>query len=50
MMESQIRRLVVMDDEGTFMGLVTMTDVIRWTAKQKELSDSLQNYLKYDMP
>ncbi len=50
MIEYSIKRLVVMGEEGTFLGLVTMTDIVRWLAKQEELSDSLINYLSYDLP
>lgn len=50
MVESQIKRLVVTNEDGTFMGLLTMTDIVRWVAKQKKLSDSLVNYLMYDVP
>jgi CBS domain-containing protein len=50
MIENKVKRLVVMDRDGTFIGLVTMTDIIRWMAKQEELSESLVNYLIYDIP
>ncbi len=50
MIENNIKRLVVLGEEGTFFGLVTMTDIVRWLARQEELSDSLINYLKYDVP
>ncbi len=50
MIDNQIKRVVVMDKEGTFLGLVTMSDIIRWLAKQEEVSDSLKNFLKYDVP
>lgn len=35
MLNNQIRRLVVADGEGKLAGLVTMTDIIRWIAKQQ---------------
>jgi CBS domain-containing protein len=50
MIECKIKRLVVMGEDGSFLGLVTMTDVVRWVAGRKELSDSLINYLMYDVP
>jgi CBS domain-containing protein len=50
MIESKIKRLVVMGEDGSFLGLVTMTDIVRWVASRKELSDSLVNYLMYDVP
>ncbi|MDA4128298.1 MAG: CBS domain-containing protein [Thaumarchaeota archaeon] len=50
MIENNIRRLVVLGEEGTFFGLVTMTDIVRWLARQEELSDSLINYLAYNVP
>jgi signal-transduction protein with cAMP-binding, CBS, and nucleotidyltransferase domain len=48
MVENRIKRLVVLGEGGVFCGLVTMTDVIGWMAKQKELKDSLVNYFLYD--
>ncbi len=50
MMDNQIKRLAVVGSDGTFLGLVTMTDIVRWVAKQKELSESLINYLSFDVP
>ena len=50
MIEGKIKRLVVMGEDGSFLGLVTMTDIVRWVAERKELSDSLINYLMYDVP
>ncbi len=50
MMDNADKRLVVMSEDGTFLGLVTMTDIVRWVAKQEELSDSLINYLNHDVP
>jgi CBS domain-containing protein len=50
MIENRIKRLAVMKEDGTFLGLVTMTDIVRWMANQKELSDSLVDYLKYNVP
>jgi CBS domain-containing protein len=49
MVERRIKRLAVIDERGTFVGLVTMTDIIAWMARQKELSDSLVNYFLYDV-
>ena len=46
MIENNIKRLVVLGQDGTFLGLVTMTDLVRWLAKEKELSDALIDYLK----
>ena len=46
MIENDIKRLVVLGQDGTFLGLVTMTDLVRWLAKEKELSDALIDYLK----
>lgn len=50
MIESHIKRLAVLREDGAFLGLVTMTDIVRWMADQKELSDTLADYLKYDVP
>ena len=50
MIEYNIKRLVVLGQDGTFLGLVTMTDLVRWLAKEKELSDALIDYLKYHVP
>ena len=50
MIESEIKRLVVMSKDGAFMGLITMTDIVRWVARQEELSDSLLNYLNFGVP
>jgi CBS domain-containing protein len=50
MIENNIKRLVVLGQDGTFLGLVTMTDLVRWLAKEKELSDALIDYLKYHVP
>ena len=50
MIEDRIKRLVVMGEDGTLLGLITMTDIVRWAAGRKELSDALTNYLKYDVP
>ena len=46
MIENNIRRLVVLGQDGTFLGLVTMTDLVKWLANEKELSDALIDYLK----
>ncbi len=50
MMDNRIKRLAVVGSDGTFLGLVTMTDIVRWVSKQKELSESLINYLSFDVP
>lgn len=50
MIENRIKRLAVIREDGTFLGLVTMTDIVRWMAGQKELSNSLANYLKFNVP
>lgn len=50
MIECNIKRLAVTDTGGAFLGLVTMTDIIRWTAQQKELSESIVNYLMFNVP
>ena len=50
MVESKVKRLVVMGEDGSFLGLVTMTDIVRWVAQSKELSDSLLDFLMYDVP
>lgn len=50
MMEAGIKRLVVLGEDGDLLGLVTMTDIVRWAARRKKLSDSLMNYLMYDVP
>ena len=50
MIDYHIKRLVVMGEDGTFLGLVTMTDIVRWMAKQEKLSESLINYLMFDVP
>ena len=49
MLTNHVRRLVISDDTGKLMGLVTMTDIIRWIAEKqgnptfvlRYLSDSL---------
>jgi len=50
MIDSGIKRLVVLGEDGRFQGLITMTDIIRWMARQTELSDSVAEYLAYDVP
>ncbi len=47
MVENKVKRLVVMDENGKFLGLVTMSDVVGWLAKQEEISDSLITYLMH---
>jgi len=49
MMSNKIKRLVVVDEEGNPIGLITMTDLIRWMANQERLTDSLISYLMYDV-
>jgi CBS domain-containing protein len=49
MIENGIKRLAVTGGDGTFVGLITMTDLVRWVARQEELSDSLINYLMHDV-
>jgi CBS domain-containing protein len=49
MIENGIKRLVVTGEDGSFRGLITMTDIVRWVAKQEALSDSLINYLMHDV-
>ena len=49
MIENKVKRLVVLNENGTLAGLVTMTDLIRWLAVQEKLSDSLINYLMYQV-
>jgi CBS domain-containing protein len=35
MLKHQVRRLVITDETGKLMGLVTMTDIIRWIAEKQ---------------
>lgn len=49
MVKEGIKRLIVTDDDGGFAGLLTMTDMVRWMASKEQLSDSLMNYLKYEV-
>ena len=49
MTEMKIKRLGVTDDRGRLTGIVTMTDIVGYVAKQEELSDSLIRYLMYDV-
>jgi CBS domain-containing protein len=49
MIENGIKRLGVLDSDGTLAGLVTMTDIVGWVARQEELSDSLIHYLLYEV-
>jgi CBS domain-containing protein len=49
MTKEGVKRLIVTDVNGKFAGLVTMTDLIRWMASKEQLSDSLMNYLKYEV-
>lgn len=50
MVDARVKRLVVRGEDGNFFGLLTMTDLVRWLAKQEALSDSLINYLTYGVP
>jgi CBS domain-containing protein len=47
MIEMKIKRLGVTDDQGGLTGIVTMTDIVGYVAKQEELSDSLIRYLMF---
>ena len=47
MIEMKIKRLGVTDDQGSLTGIVTMTDIVGYVAKQEELSDSLIRYLMH---
>ena len=49
MIEIGVKRLAVTGENGDFQGLITMTDIVRWVARQEELSDSLINYLMHDI-
>jgi len=49
MIEMRIKRLGVTDSQGGLAGIVTMTDIVGYVAKQEELSDSLIRYLMYDV-
>lgn len=49
MSDRGVRRLVVTDADGEFIGLLTMTDLVKWLAAKEKLSDSLMNYLKYEV-
>lgn len=50
MIDNRIKRLAVVGEYGTLLGLVTMTDIIAWMAKQKELSETLIDYLTHGVP
>jgi CBS domain-containing protein len=47
MIDMKIKRLGVTDDQGGLAGIVTMTDIVGYVAKQEELSDSLIRYLMH---
>jgi len=49
MIDNRIKRLGVTDTDGALAGLVTMTDIVGYVAKQEELSDSLIQYLMYEV-
>jgi CBS domain-containing protein len=49
MSDKGVRRLVVTGGNGDSIGLVTMTDLVRWLASKEKLSDSLMNYLTYEV-
>jgi hypothetical protein len=47
--ENNVKRLVALGQDGSFLCLATMTDLVRRVAKEKELSDALIDYLKQDV-
>lgn len=49
MSDQGVRRLAITGDGGELVGLVTMTDLVRWMASQEKLSDSLMNYLRQEV-
>jgi CBS domain-containing protein len=49
MIKEDVKRLIVTDGDGGFAGLLTMTDMVRWMASKEQLSDSLMDYLKYEV-
>jgi len=49
MTDMKIKRLGVTDDRGHLTGIVTMTDIVGYVARQEELSDSLIRYLMHDV-
>jgi CBS domain-containing protein len=46
MINNRIKRLVVVGAVGELVSLVTMTDIIKWLAEQKEYSDSILHYVQ----
>lgn len=46
MINNRIKRLVVVGAAGELIGLLTMTDIIKWLAEQKEHSDSILHYVQ----
>lgn len=49
MVANNVKRLVVAREGGELVGLVAMTDIIRWLAKQKQLSEAVLRYLQGDV-
>ena len=49
MIGMKIKRLGVTNDRGGLAGIVTMTDIVGYVAKQERLSDSLMRYLMYEV-
>ena len=49
MIGMKIKRLGVTNDRGGLAGIVTMTDIVGYVAKQEQLSDSLMRYLMYEV-
>jgi len=50
MLKCQVRRLVVTDESGRLIGLITMTDIIRWIAENQGNSSYVLRYMasKFD--
>jgi len=49
MIGMKIKRLGVTNDRGGLAGIVTMTDIVGYVAKQERLSDSLMRYLMHEV-
>jgi CBS domain-containing protein len=49
MSDQGVRRLVVTGGDGDFIGIITMTDLVKWLASKEKLSESLMNYLTYEV-
>jgi predicted transcriptional regulator len=45
MLKLQVRRLVVTGEDGRLVGLVTMTDIIRWIAAREGNDNYLLRYM-----